>query len=680
MKRTVQIRKNQVQVGSTKVPLISGEVHYWRLNPKYWKDILHQVREMGINIISTYIPWDYHEPKRGLFDFTGKTDETRNLKKFLDLTKREGFWLIIRPGPYIYSEWPNEGVPAYAYKYHRLHPQFLKYAETYVRKVTAVLKPYFATRQSGHIILLQADNEIDPWPDVFGHQYGLNGKPGMFQEFLAHKYHGDIHELNRLWGTQYQSFKDAGPFIACMFQGEQGLILKGDPELRRNLDYFEFKYDYTYRCAKWNVEMYRTVGVDIPIYLNLYPFFYAHDWAKMQSTCDMVGVDLYPLNEFSDSEHEQRKMMDKIRFLSSVSTVPYIAEFSSGVWHNRHYESGTLTPTHYRLITLSAILGGIAGWNWYMLVNRDNWYMSPINEWGRNRPELYKVFKELVQIYREMKPYLLTRCTDVGVTYNPLQYAARTFSANNKVLVSLSDADIDYDLFNPAQKVSKKKIIFYSGNQWLSRRAHQALRSYVEAGGILVAFQDYPRKDEDFAPCDVIGFNEPSRILFEFRRSCTIALNKGTEVKLNTLVFSFHHVQGKPITASFDRWGTHTIGYLKTVGKGKILHLGVEPNKELLLEILKYFKIPLYVRSSTKDVKTALFKNGEQYYVVAVNNGQEDKNASISINLPSSRQKRCCVKNLLTPELADCFASRDQRSFSAELPRKDGKVFEVKFR
>ena len=150
----VQIKQNQVFVGGKAIPLLSGEVHYWRLNPRYWKTILDEVRAMGLKVVSTYVPWDYHETKRGHFDFTGKTDGTRDLKHFLELTRREGFWLIIRPGPYIYSEWPNDGIPSYAYKYHRLHPKFLSYAENYIKKACAVIKPYLASRKSGHIILL----------------------------------------------------------------------------------------------------------------------------------------------------------------------------------------------------------------------------------------------------------------------------------------------------------------------------------------------------------------------------------------------------------------------------------------------------------------------------------------------------------------------------------------------
>ncbi|OGW79459.1 MAG: hypothetical protein A3G33_00290 [Omnitrophica bacterium RIFCSPLOWO2_12_FULL_44_17] len=675
--RKVKIRTNQVFVNNTKIPLISGEVHYWRLNPSYWKTILAEVRNMGIRIISTYVPWDYHEPKRGRFDFTGKTDPTRNLKGFLELTKSEGFWVIIRPGPYIYSEWPNEGVPTYAYKYHRLHSKFLKFAEVYIKKVTDIIKPFLASRKSGHIILLQADNEIDPWPDVFGHQYGLCDKPGLFQEFLSKKYKGDIYELNRAWQAEYQSFDHAGPFIACMMQGEHGLPLKGDPELRRNLDYFEFKYDYSLKVARWNVEAYRKIGIDVPIYLNLYPFFYAHDWEQLQSTCDMVGIDLYPSNELSEDEHEQRKFIDKIRFLNTISTVSYIAEFSSGIWHNRHYESGALTPNHYRLIALSALLGGIKGWNWYMLVNRDNWYMSPINEWGRKRTELFDVFKSLVHLFYEMKPYNLVKKTDIGVTCNPLQYAARTQLAGDRILSTLYGSDIDYEVFDPRRSVLNKKIIFYSGNQWLSRKAHENLKAYVKSGGVLVAFQDYPRKDDEFRPCDVIGFHDPDRVLFEFRRPLSISLRKGVEVKLTSLIYSFQNVSGQPIQSNFGNYGNHTIGYLKTVGKGKILHLGVEPTKELLLEILRFFHVPIYVNSSTKDVKTAIFNSGRKYYVVAVNNGREDKSAIIHFNIPNKVFEHFRVRNLLTNTSHRYPLHQHKASFSVDLSAKDGSVFEV---
>lgn len=672
----VEIKQSKIFVGNKPVSLLSGEVHYWRLNPSYWKTVLDRVKEMGLDVVSTYVAWEFHEYKRGHFDFMGETDITRNLKGFLELTRKEGLWLIIRPGPYIYSEWPNDGVPSYVRKFHRLHPQFLNYAEVYMRKVCSVLKPYFASRPGGHIIMFQADNEIDPWPDIYGNQYGLAGQPGIFQQFLRMKYGNEIEKLNRNWGTAYHRFEEAGPYIACMLTNYRGLPLKGDRELRRNLDYIEFKYYYSAKCAQWCVEAYRKLGVDIPIYLNLYPFFYVNDWSQMQKLCDFVGIDLYPSSELKEDVHEQRKMMDKIRYMRTSTRVPYIAEFSAGVWHARHYESGVLTPNHYRLISLTALLAGIQGWNWYMLVNRDNWYMSPINEWGRVRHELYQVFCDVVKIFKELDPPTLEKLTDVGVTFKPLQYAARTITQEGSLLSVLYEADVDYELYDPKLGDIRKKILFYSGNQWMNEESQKNILKYVKAGGVLVAFYDYPRKNDNFESCNLIGFHDPSRVLFEFKKPFSVRLGPKLKVDVTSNAYVFDQVKGEKIQVDIPDFGKTTIGYIKSCGKGKILHLGVEPSKELVHAILQYFKIPSYVHSQTRDIKTGLYKRGKKYYLIAVNNGMEDKSATILFPSLKLKGKRIKIREMITNRKEHLLGT-DAAILSIELPRKDGKVFEI---
>ena len=673
----VTIKDNQLYAGKKAIPLISGEVHYWRLNPNYWKKVLDKVRAMGIDTISTYIPWDYHEYERGKLDFTGKTDITRDLKAFLDLTKKEGFWLIIRPGPYIYSEWPNEGAPAYAYQYHRLHPKFLSIAKKYMTEVTKVIKPYFASRDGGHIVLFQADNEIDPWPDVFGQQYGLDGKPGLFQDYIKELYEGDLEELNRCWGTNYRSFRQVGPFIATMLNDDPGLPLKGDKELQRNIDYFKFKYYYSQTYAEVMVKTYRELGVDIPIYLNVYPFFYAHDWADFQVVSDMIGIDMYPYTQFSEDKFEHRKFLDKIRYLSQVSAIPFIAEFESGVWHARHYETGVLTPNHYRLLAISALMGGIAGWNWYMLVNRDNWYMSPINEWGRERSELFEVFKQMVTVFKRLNPATLTKITDVAVTFNPLQYAARTVTHNSPVMVALYESDADYDIFDPRLGICERKVLFYSGNQWLDKAQQKNLRRYVEAGGTLVAFRDFPRKDDRFRPLSLVGFEDPDSVLFEFRKKISFRLAKGRpNMELISSVYTFDHVKTGKIEAELGAYGKHAIGYIKKAGKGRILHIGVSPTRELISEVLEFLKAANPCHSTTRDIQTALFKRGKSYFLVVTNNGSEDKTASIFLDAIKFKGKMK-VRNLLTNRTQSLSAER-RHPFTVEVCRKDGLVFEFK--
>ncbi len=672
----VQIKNRELWVGNKSIPFISGEMHYWRLNPSYWERVLDQVKGLGIEIISTYVPWEYHEIKKGKFDFTGRTNPTRNLKAFLELTRRKKLWVLIRPGPYIYSEWPNDGVPDYAHEYHRLHPKFLAYAEVWLREVSKVIKPYLASRRGGNIVMLQADNEIDPWPDRFGHQYGFGNEPGLFQDFIRDLYDGNLASMNESWGANYRSFQEVGPFIATKLNSQTGLSLKGDKELKRNLDYLRFKHDYARKASEAIILLYKKLDYDIPIYLNVYPFYYAQDWHELQKISDAVAVDFYPTNEFKEDAFEHRKFMDKNRFLSSLSKLPFIAEFESGIWHERHYEVGAFSQNHYRLLALSALLGGVVGWNWYMLVNRDNWYMSPINEWGRTRPELYQVFKQIVEILRHAQPAKWEKLTEIAVTYHPIQYASKSLSHGSPILTAMYDYDLDYEVFDPEHGDCKKPFLFYEGNQWLSERAQINLRKYVENGGTLIAFKDYPRKDDHFNPSAIIGFEDPRSILFEFKNAFKIQLAPGRpKVDVVSSVYIFESRDVQAVRADLAPYGRMTIGYIKKIGKGKIVHLGVEPNRELILEILNYLEVPLVCYTKTHAIKTGLFKRGNSYYLIALNNGAEDKNASVMIPALKRHNGRFRVIDLLAGT-TEIYSQDRFHPFSLDVPRKDGKIVE----
>jgi beta-galactosidase len=94
----VRIAEKRIWVGDQSRALLHGEVHYWRLSPSRWREILRSVREVGMDVISSYVCWDFHEVSPDTFDFRGETDPQRNLVSFIELAAAEGFWLGGAPG------------------------------------------------------------------------------------------------------------------------------------------------------------------------------------------------------------------------------------------------------------------------------------------------------------------------------------------------------------------------------------------------------------------------------------------------------------------------------------------------------------------------------------------------------------------------------------------------------
>lgn len=89
--------------------ILSGAIHYFRVHPGLWLDRIHKARQMGLNTIETYIPWNAHSPHPGEF----RTEERLDLGRFLDLVHQEGMKAIVRPGPFICAEWDNGGLPVW---------------------------------------------------------------------------------------------------------------------------------------------------------------------------------------------------------------------------------------------------------------------------------------------------------------------------------------------------------------------------------------------------------------------------------------------------------------------------------------------------------------------------------------------------------------------------------------
>jgi hypothetical protein len=680
----VQILKKKVWVDGTLIPLLGGEVHYWRLAPENWRSVLRRVQELGVNVLSTYVCWEFHEYALDCFDFEGKTDPCRNLKGFLELLTQMDFWIIIRPGPYIYSEWRNAGVPEYAARYHRLEPGYLQMARKYLEAVMATIQPYFAT-QGGRIILCQADNELDCWPHMYTEALGLGKKPGLFHIFLEERY-GAVERLNQVWCTAYTDFNQARAVMSLPPERE---------DLRRRyLDFYRFKHWYVLKVSRWLVETFRELGVDVPILMNTISVHSNEPWAEMEQVANLVGTDLYPSGTFRRSPNEHRQFLEAVRYLRSYSCLPYITEFEAGIWHGGHREEemGALGSNHYRMAAISALLGGAAGWNWYMLAERDNWYMSPINPWGRVRVDLYSVFVNMASLFKQIDPTRLEKLTELAVTIDPLQQA--THPHDMEILRAFYQADIDYEFYDVKTGKIHKPYLFYGGGNWLALDAQRRLVNYVEEGGHLICLGVYPYLDDAFQSLNLFGLPEPAGIIGDMDE-IALTLRIGThgfQVKSQWMAH-FQAVEGEPIHVERDSVDemaveemqllcrlpigeSYTIGFTKTLGLGKLTYLGLQPSAALLSGVCQALGIPIACRTAIPEVVTGLYRSRNGYFLCAVNLGREEKMVEIGLDSDIFRDIPYQAKDLVDSQAPATFLEKPPRLI-LHLPGKDATVIEL---
>ncbi|WP_405737945.1 beta-galactosidase [Streptomyces sp. NBC_00028] len=168
------------------VRLLSGALHYFRVHEAQWGHRLAMLRAMGLNCVETYVPWNLHEPRPGVYE------DVAALGRFLDAAREAGLWAIVRPGPYICAEWENGGLPHWlAGRARTSEAVYLGQVERWFGR----LLPEIVTRQAdrgGPVIMVQVENE-----------YGSYGSDAEYLRRLA--------ALLRTQGVTVPLFTSDGP-------------------------------------------------------------------------------------------------------------------------------------------------------------------------------------------------------------------------------------------------------------------------------------------------------------------------------------------------------------------------------------------------------------------------------------------------------------------------------------
>jgi beta-galactosidase len=147
----------------------SGEMHYPRVPRQYWHDRMKKMRALGLDTLTTYVFWNLHEPRPGVWDFKDDLD----LGAYLKAAQEEGLFVLLRPGPYVCAEWDLGGLPAWLLadgqmKIRSGDPKFLAAAERYIRKIGEIAAP-LQVAKGGPVLMVQVENEYGSFGD--DHEY-----------------------------------------------------------------------------------------------------------------------------------------------------------------------------------------------------------------------------------------------------------------------------------------------------------------------------------------------------------------------------------------------------------------------------------------------------------------------------------------------------------------------------
>jgi hypothetical protein len=330
-----------VQIDGHDTFLYSGSFHYFRCPKALWADRFQKMKDAGMNCVETYVAWNWHErqPPADVNDFS-KMDMSE-LNDWLDMAiNRFGFYVILRPGPYICAEWDGGG-----------YPQWLM-----------TKKPA---------------NAPEHW---------LRGDDATYLDWCRHWYAA--------------AAKTAAPFqITHMPAGKPGVILW---QIENEYNYaWEFSDAQKLHQLQALAHASRDDGIDVPLItcMTTNPLYRQDDFLlKNVIECRNSYPRFDPAAELRDLTYIETYQPEKPRLMTELQ-----GGWFSDIGHDLSENMG-YTPAQITHVTLLAWAKGFTGTNYYMMfggTNIGDWgaafkttsydYAAPIREWGGVGPRYFAV-------------------------------------------------------------------------------------------------------------------------------------------------------------------------------------------------------------------------------------------------------------------------------------------------
>jgi beta-galactosidase len=653
--------------------LISGEIHYFRLDPSTWEKHLRLLKASGANTASTYIPWDWHEYEEGKFDFVGATNPARNLTRFITLCKKIGLDLIVKPGPYILAEYEAYGLPDWLLKrcsrdalatdeygniispdiMSYMSDEFLHFTRLWYDKVMPIIAEHQHSK-GGPIVMMQVCNEVGVFQWLSGKIDYNACVISLYKQFLKNKY-GTIERLNSTYDIGYSSFESVIP--------PRGVITTKSEYAA----YYDFHLFYRYYFALYLDTLAKRVksyGIEVQLTHNIpgWIFGNAAELPMLISTYSEVlrnhrefifGMDHIP--EFvsfrnAHSDLAANKILDALQPHGPV----WAAEFQSGT-REHHVKND---PLDMETFYFASLAHGLKGFNYYMFSQGVNppgkgffgktfYFQTPLDK-DATKSELYGVAKSYAEFINKHQNELLTSEPKASVCaglYKPYFYTELTTSQLlrerrlhieklglyldprfvreevffNGLLRGLQTMNINYDIRDlettPLEELLRYKQLWITTTEFMDAPTQALLAAYIKAGGHLIVYPAIPTLDNYLNPCTIL------RDELQLRFSKIDSPNKVHAFGIDDVYtatrdkqqFDISNEQVVATTAAGE-----VCGIKKPIGKGWLVAFGFafgyssDEHLHLYERVLSLDKIKSDVKVSDPDIQFML-RRGKKY-------------------------------------------------------------------
>ncbi|MDP3980590.1 MAG: beta-galactosidase, partial [Chlamydiota bacterium] len=420
--------------------LQSGEMHYFRTSKKHWEKHLRLAKEAGLDALTTYIPWSWHELQEGSFDLDGSSLPERDIKGFIQLCHSMGLYLIVKPGPYILAERLDQGIPTWLIEKHPdiqaqtptgevmvpyvcsfMHPTYLEYVKKWYDEIIPIIVDQQHTH-NGPILMMQLCNEV-------GLQHWLAGMGDYHPETRRYYYryledlYRDIHVLNGKYATDYQNFEEVQPPFGHIASPQ---------DWQRFWDWHEFHRRYYWIYLDYLMKDLRQRGIQIPYYHNIPGWVYGrgnefpvcitlYDEMFERKEDVLFGPDHIPENVDFRNFHDASFINGIVQSLQGKKFPLYSAEFQAG---SREHCVRTY-PNELLLFYKASLAYGLKGWNYYMFSQGENdpgsgvygptfYWDCPLDIKAKPGP-LYHTIEEMTQLIRSNEAILLSAKNQASV-------------------------------------------------------------------------------------------------------------------------------------------------------------------------------------------------------------------------------------------------------------------------